>query len=122
MKIIRNKFIPFSGYKAINLFGILFVRGNARINERTIRHEAIHTAQMKELLYVPFYIWYLLEYFIRVCAYGLRFLGRMVRDKKRKFRLSLAYRKISFEREAYTNENDLKYLQTRERFSFLKYY
>lgn len=122
MKIIRTKYIPFKGFKAINLFCILFVRGNVRINERTIRHEKIHTAQMKELLYVPFYIWYLLEYFIRVCAYGLRFLGRMVRDKKRKFRLSLAYKKISFEREAYTNENDLKYLQTRERFSFLKYY
>ena len=25
MKIIRNKFIPFPGYKAINLFGVLFV-------------------------------------------------------------------------------------------------
>ena len=51
MKIIRNNYIPFQGYKAINLFGILFVRGNARINEKTIRHEAIHTTQMKELWY-----------------------------------------------------------------------
>lgn len=39
MKIIRNKYIPFKGYRAINLFGILFVRGNVRINERTLRHE-----------------------------------------------------------------------------------
>lgn len=126
MKILINRHkwlpIPFTGYKAINLFGVLIVRRGKRIRAHDLNHEEIHTAQMKELLYVPFYIWYLLEYFIRVCAYGLRFLGRMVRDKKRKFRLSLAYRKISFEREAYTNENDLKYLQTRERFSFLKYY
>ena len=28
MKIIHNKFIPFKGYKAINLFGIVFVRDN----------------------------------------------------------------------------------------------
>ena len=61
MKIIRNNYIPFKGFRAINLFGILFVRGNAIINERTIRHEAIHTVQMKEMLYVFFYLWYILE-------------------------------------------------------------
>ena len=54
MKIIRNKCIPFKGFRAINLFGVLFVRGNARISERTLRHEAIHTAQMKEMLYIGF--------------------------------------------------------------------
>lgn len=35
MRIIRNKIIPFPGYKAINLFGALFVRGNAKIDEKT---------------------------------------------------------------------------------------
>ena len=25
MKIIRNRFVPFRGYSAINLFGLLFV-------------------------------------------------------------------------------------------------
>jgi len=33
MKIIENKIIPFPGYKAINLFGILFVREGAKISE-----------------------------------------------------------------------------------------
>jgi hypothetical protein len=32
MKIIYNKIIPFPGYKAINLFGILFARKNAKID------------------------------------------------------------------------------------------
>lgn len=50
MKIIRNNFIPFPGFKAINLFGILFVRGNATISQEVINHESIHTAQMKEML------------------------------------------------------------------------
>ena len=103
MKIIRNKYIPFQGYKAINLFGILFVRGNARISERTIRHEAIHTAQMKEMLYVFFYIWYLIEWVVRLFMEGN------------------AYRNISFEREAYSNEDDVLYLESRKRFAWIKY-
>ena len=65
MKTIRNKYIPFQGFRAINLFGILFVRGNAIINERTVRHEAIHTAQMKEMLYIFFYLWYVIEWGLR---------------------------------------------------------
>ena len=103
MKIIRNKFIPFSGYKAMNLFGVLFVRGNARISERTLRHEAIHTAQMKEMLYVFFYIWYVIEWLIRLFMKGN------------------AYRNISFEREAYANQDNLNFLKNRKRFDFVKY-
>ena len=99
MKIIRNKYIPFQGYKAINLFGILFVRGNAVINERTIRHETIHTAQMKEMLYIFFYLWYIFEWIIRLFMKGN------------------VYRNISFEREAYANQNDLTYEKTRKLFS-----
>ena len=103
MKIIRNKYIPFQGYKAINLFGILFVRGNARINERTIRHESIHTAQMKEMWYVFFYLWYVIEWIIRLFMEGN------------------AYRNISFEKEAYNNEDNIIYLESRKRFAWIKY-
>lgn len=60
MKIIYNDIIPFKGYKAINLFGIVFARKSARpLSDKNKNHEAIHTAQMRELLYVPFYIVYL---------------------------------------------------------------
>ena len=65
MKMIKNNIIPFSGYKAINLFGILFYKGSEP-SEKVINHESIHTEQMKELLYVFFYIWYGIEYFIRL--------------------------------------------------------
>ena len=65
MKIIYNDIIPFKGYKAINLFGIVFARKSARpLSDKNKNHEAIHTAQMRELLYVPFYIVYLLDWFI----------------------------------------------------------
>lgn len=102
MLIIRNKVIPFKGFKAINLFGILFVRENAKLDAKTINHEEIHTAQMKEMLYIFFYLWYLIEWLIRLFGKGN------------------AYRKISFEKEAYNNENDETYLTKRKHYHWLK--
>ena len=102
MKIIRNNIIPFAGYKAMNLFGVLFVRGNARIDDITLSHEKIHTAQIKEMLYVFFYVWYVIEWLIRLPKGN-------------------AYRNISFEREAYDNQYDLDYLKSRKWFDFAKY-
>lgn len=104
MKVIYNNIIPFPGYKAMNLFGILFARKGARIDDETINHESIHTAQIKELLYIFFYIWYAVEWLVRLCQYG-----------------SDAYYNISFEREAYSNESNLEYLKNRKGYSFLKY-
>ena len=103
MKIIRNNYIPFSGFKAINLFGVLFVRGNAKTDDVTLNHEAIHTAQMKEMLYIFFYLWYVIEWLIRLFMKGN------------------AYRNISFENEAYTNEDNIIYLESRKRFAWIKY-
>jgi hypothetical protein len=98
MKIIQNRFLPPKGYTAINLFGVIFVRKGAYINEQTIRHEQIHTAQMKERLYIFFYLIYLLEFIVLLVRYRNW-------DK--------AYRSISFEREAYQHENDAEYLKNR---------
>ena len=103
MKIIRNKHIPFKGFKAINLFGVLFVRGNAKIDDVTLNHEAIHTAQMREMLYIGFYLWYFIEWLIRLFMEGN------------------AYRNISFENEAYTNEDNIIYLECRQKFAWIKY-
>ena len=105
MKIIYNNLIPFKGFVAINLFGILFARNeySNKISDRTINHESIHTEQIKEMGYIFFYIWYLVEWLIRL------------------FINSDAYRNISFEREAYINDDNLDYLKTRKRFSWLKY-
>ena len=121
MKIIRNNIIPFSGFKAINLFGVLFVRSNAKIDDVTINHEGIHSKQFIELmilfavatvfirwwmpLFSPlfFYIWYVIEWLIRL------------------FKKGNAYKNISFEREAYANEGDASYLNGRYWFNFLRY-
>lgn len=103
MKVIYNNIIPFPGYKAINLFGILFARKGSNIDNVTINHESIHTEQMKEMLYIFFYIWYIIEWIIRL------------------FKKGNAYRNISFEQEAYDNENNLDYLKTRKHYGWFKY-
>lgn len=99
MKIVRNSLIPFKGFAAINLFEVLFVRREVCVTERLINHERIHSAQMRELGYAPFYIAYLCEW-----AWRLFLPGN-------------AYRQISFEREAYANEHRLDYLANRKPFA-----
>lgn len=104
MKIIYNDIIPFKGFKVINLFGVLFVRRGCYMSPRSMNHERIHTAQMKEMLYVFFYIWYFVEWLIELFHYK-----------------GGAYRTNTFEREAYAHDSDLTYLSTRPRFAWWKY-
>ena len=99
----RNKIIPFNGFKAINIFGVLFVRERANIDVKTINHEEIHTAQMKEMLYIFFYLWYIVEWIVRLFYKGN------------------AYKNISLEKEAYSNESDMFYLSNRKKYSWMKY-
>ena len=103
MKIIINNILPPKGFKCINLFGILFCR--RQLNEIDINHETIHTKQMQELLYIFFYLWYVIEYLVKLIIY---------RNTK------LAYRNISFEREAYSNQSNLSYLNRRKHYSWFK--
>ena len=106
MPIIKNKILPIGKkFYAINLFGIIFAKGEC--NRIVINHEKIHTHQMLELLILPFYLIYVIEWLIKIIIY---------RDSIR------AYMNISFEREAYKNERDFSYLKKRRLFSFLRYF
>ena len=96
MKIIVNKILPPKGFLAINLFGIILSKRELTSIERN--HEA--TAQMKELLYIGFYVWYAIEWVFNLFKYG----NRMV-----------AYRNISFERETYKYQ--LTYLNSRKHYT-----
>lgn len=96
MKMIRNKFIPFNGFKSIMLFGIVFIRKECFFTAVDYRHELIHYEQCKELLFIGFYLWYLIEWFIRLFMKGN------------------SYHNISFEREAYNNMYKENYLRERK--------
>lgn len=106
MIIIRNNLIPFPGYSAITVWPFIFVRKNARYSNDTDRHERIHGRQQLEMLFLLFYLWYGLEYLVRLC---------ITRDHDR------AYSSISFEQEAYTHERDQDYLSHRKWYAWLKY-
>ncbi len=105
MRVIHNRFIPFRRFYAINLFGIVFVRKGTWLSSRELNHERIHTAQMRELLYVGFYVWYVVEWLIRLVCQRNAYH---------------AYRNISFEQEAYSNGDDLGYLRDRRHYAWLR--
>lgn len=102
MRIIKIRRHPFGGnFVAINLCGFVFsVRD---LTPCELNHERIHTAQQRELLFLPFFIWYVAEWLV-LCA---------------KYRDSLkAYYHIRFEQEAYRHGNDLTYLQHRKHYRY----
>lgn len=68
-------------------------------------HEKIHWKQQIEMLIIFFYLWYGIEWLIR----------KIFISQKN------AYTNISFEREAYSNEFNVEYLQKRKHYSWLKY-
>lgn len=106
MKIIYNRFFPFGTFWAINIFGIIFCRvDKGRLPEVVRNHEYIHTLQQREMLFVGFYIFYVVEWLYRLI-------------KTRNF--MKAYYSISFEREAYAHQNDLNYKYKRKRFAWAK--
>lgn len=128
MKVVYNKIIPFKQFKCINLFGLLFVRKGCFMSEKDFNHEGIHSVQILEMFFLgltvllpfvlfgminplwlfaslgTFYYWYFVEWLIEIFHYG-----------------STAYHTNTFEREAYSNDDNLTYLATRPRFAWWKY-
>lgn len=71
-----------------------------------IIHERIHLRQQLELLIIPFYMLYALNYLVNLLRY----------KKHHK-----AYINIIFEKEAYLNDAKAGYLKSRKLWAFLKY-
>ena len=69
-------------------------------NMVVINHEKIHHRQQLELLIIPFYIWYFLEYWAAMLRNG--------------FKHQEAYMNVSFEKEAFANQLNLNYLKNRK--------
>jgi len=105
-KVIYNKYIPFKGFSAMACVWWIFVRIGAKITTTCIRHEYIHVRQQKEMLVIFFFLWYGIEWLIRLIQYR---------------NAITAYKNISFEREAYCHQAEAGYLEIRKPYSFIKY-
>lgn len=87
MIVIKNKYFPFGGYKAMTVWPFIFTK--SELSNVDLNHEKIHGRQQLELLIILFYIIYGIEYLFK------------------------EYKNISFEKEAYKYQRDLTYLENR---------
>lgn len=101
-KLLKNTKIS-----GITLFPFILLRKKEDLENKTlINHEKIHFYQQLELLIIPFYIWYFVEFFINYIKYR---------------NVEKAYKTISFEKEAYQNDQNLSYIKTRKFWNFISY-
>lgn len=130
MKVIYNRFIPFGGYKLINLFGVVFAKSDEPLKPRDLNHEKIHTEQQHEvavialslLVFCVFFFdiswwWCLLCLPAFYILYGLEYVIIRLFHKKQ----NGAYHDVSFEEEAYHNDEDLEYIEHREPLAWVRY-
>ena len=125
MIIIRNNFIPFKGFLAMNILGFLFVREEVVLDYEIINHEAIHTVQQYEILALSAIAaliasniyaswWYLLIVLVMpIALYVLAWLIALALPP-----YDSAYKDSPFEREAYANQHNPMYLATRPPFAW----
>ena len=107
MIVLVVRFFTNKRYRGITIYPFVIVtQKEDGGNFVLLNHEKIHIKQQLELLVLPFFVWYGIEFLIRFLKY---------RD------WSTAYRNISFERESYANEEDLDYLKKRSLWNWVKY-
>lgn len=103
--VIHNRWLPPRRFYAINLCGLIFTRSKRNLTPQQLNHERIHTAQMRETLFLGFYL-----------CYGVEWIIQFVRLRS----AYQAYRHLHFEREAYAHDQDLNYLRKRTHYAWLK--
>lgn len=105
--IVISKHFFYKNYVGLTLWPFIILKNSTLKKDAVlIHHERIHLKQQKELLLVPFYLLYILEWTLRSICYLDTYK---------------AYQNISFEREAYQNETNLNYASERKSYSFIKY-
>ena len=91
----------------IAIFPFIILKDKRLKNNHTlINHEKYTFGSSWKWAFILFYLWYLAE-----------FLYWYIKLRNGE----MAYEKISFEQEAYCNENSLNYLKNRKFWEFLKY-
>lgn len=145
MTFIKTKYYPYKGFNAITHWPFVFYKKDS---DRMRNHENIHGKQQKELLLISLNILFifsvvfnfeiifaitLITYLIFtsltslskyfgvvsvLTSFGLNFLFYLIYFIEWIFK---GYRKISFENEAYQNQDDYNYLQNRKPFKWIRY-
>ena len=106
--IIISKFLIPRGFVGITIYPFVFLKSKElKKDVILINHEKIHLQQQLELLIVFFYLFYLIEWFIKLIYYR---------------NWTIAYKNLSFEKEAYENENNFNYTKERKKYAFLNYF
>ena len=107
MIFISKLMVP-KGFVGITIFPFIILKKEGLKQDKIlINHEKIHLKQQQELLLLLFYIIYSLEWLIKLLIYKNGYL---------------TYKNLSFEREAYQNENNISYLKNRKTWSFINYF
>jgi hypothetical protein len=107
MIVLVFKYLIPKGFRGFTFFPFVFLSDEKdKSDDLLLNHERIHIRQQLELLVIPFFLWYIVEFLIRLIQF---------RDRRK------AYYNISFEREAYAKEKDLNYLKKRPFFGYIKH-
>jgi hypothetical protein len=105
--IFISKYMVTKGFSGITLFPFIFlIHKNLKYNKALIHHEKNHLQQQKEMFIFFFYLFHGLKWCLKLLKYQNK---------------NSAYLDVSFEREAYQNENNVNYLKTRKPWAFLNY-
>lgn len=84
--ILISKYLVPKGYIGLTVFPFVFLKSkHLKMDKGLINHEKIHLKQQLELLIIPFYIVYMIEFLLRLFQYK---------------KWAKAYRNILFEGEA----------------------
>lgn len=101
----KTIYCPWLHVNGMALYPFILVKEKQNLNnQQLINHELIHFKQQIELLILPFYICYIINYFVNLLYY---------KEHQK------AYLQIIFEREAYKYDKDLSYLKKRKFLAFL---
>lgn len=123
LKIYSNTLLKIltlgQSFSAITIGIFVIFKNRSVATDRVVNHEHIHVKQQVELLFIGMWLLYALSYiFNRI---------KLLAGKELPVRTSWntshmkAYRNIIFEREAYDNDNNLRYINNRKSFAWFNY-
>ena len=129
MITVMNRWIPRLGCTAMTVWPLLLVRSDraSGLTGELRRHELTHARQQVEVLLMSLFAigsgvltglsawWLLAAPLVYFALYGLDFIARLALYRD----LTEAYMNVAFEQEAYMNQDDEGYLDSRHPFAWL---